>query len=84
MSDDEERRKAARAARKNASAEPGRENAKAKLKNGVDSAKETANRAGEFVTPLIDGVIDAFGGVSVTSLVGVLTALTDCLVLGAG
>lgn len=64
MSEDEERRKAARAARREASAEPGRDNAKAKLKNGVESVKDTANKAGEFVTPVVDGVIDALGGVN--------------------
>lgn len=68
MADDEERRKAAREKRKQAgSGETTRENAKEQLQNGVTAAKDTVNKAGEFVTPVLDGVMDAIGGVSPSS-----------------
>lgn len=67
MADDEdERKKAARKKRDEAgsAAAVKRDNARAQVQNGVAAAKETVSKAGEFVTPVVDGVMDFVGGVS--------------------
>jgi hypothetical protein len=43
---------------------PTREEAKKKITEGVETAQTAVSKAGGFVTPLIDGVVDALGGVS--------------------
>jgi chorismate synthase len=59
----------ARRAAKSAEAEgdskvPSRDEAKKKIQNGVESAQNAMSSAGGFVTPVVDGVVDALGGVS--------------------
>ena len=43
---------------------PSREAAKEKITKGVESAQTAVSQAGGFVSPVIDGVVDALGGVS--------------------
>jgi hypothetical protein len=43
---------------------PTREEAKKKITEGVETAQTAVSKAGGFVTPFIDGVVDALGGVS--------------------
>ena len=43
---------------------PSREEARKKITEGVETAQTAVSKAGGFVTPLIDGVVDALGGVS--------------------
>jgi hypothetical protein len=40
------------------------EEAKKKLREGVESAQSAISTAGGFVTPIVDGLVDALGGVS--------------------
>ena len=42
---------------------PSREDAKKKLQEGVESAQSAISTAGGFVTPIVDGLVDALGGV---------------------
>jgi hypothetical protein len=53
---------------------PSQEEARKKITEGVESAQTAVSKAGGFVSPLVDGVVDAFGGVS---RVGVYTLLTS-------
>ena len=65
MADEEERNKESRKKRDDTGASAvRRENAKAQVQNGVAAAKETVTKAGEFVSPVVDGVMDFVGGVS--------------------
>ena len=43
---------------------PTREEAKKEITEGVETAQTAVSKAGGFVSPLIDGVVDALGGVS--------------------
>jgi hypothetical protein len=42
---------------------PSREEAKEKITKSVESAQTAVSKAGGFVSPVIDGVVDALGGV---------------------
>jgi len=43
---------------------PSREEAKKNISKGVDAAQGAISTAGGFVSPIVDGVVDALGGVS--------------------
>lgn len=52
---------------------PSREEAKKKLQEGVESAQSAISTAGGFVTPIVDGLVDALGGVRERLKIRVLT-----------
>lgn len=43
---------------------PSREEARERIAKGVESAQGAISTAGGFVSPIVDGVVDALGGVS--------------------
>jgi chorismate synthase len=65
---EEKQARRARRAAKNGEAAgsgvPTRDAAKKKIQNTVESAQSAVSSAGGFVTPVVDGVVDALGGVN--------------------
>jgi hypothetical protein len=55
---------------------PTREEAKETIAKGVESAQGAISTAGGFVSPIIDGLVDALGGVSWRE-VGIVMIETD-------